>query len=530
MSVERFFVSERTLATRTGRRSLAGGNNTARKAILNRDYIDNVRCVNLFTNTITYVNSNNAVAFNAGSLNSSNINQGYFAISVGANAGQSNQSTNAIAIGSESGQFSQGSNAIAIGFEAGQFRQKQNAIAIGSKAGNSFQQDVAIAIGYRAGEILQKPSSVVIGREAGSNNFAVSGVAIGANSGKNTADDYAVSIGALSGANNHNTACVAVGYEASFSNAGDNCVAIGRRANFQGNASSFASNVCIGTKSQEYFAADNTIAVGYEAGNLQQKSFASSIGYQAGYNFQGQNSVAVGVQAGYYNQDNSSVAIGFQAGMTAQGSNCIAIGYRAGDISQHPNTVIINATTTALSSQAPNSIYINPIRQISDAARVGMLNYNSSTYEILNYNNAIKTFVIDHPIDKEKYLVHACLEGPEAGVYYRGKGEIAEDTSETIIYLPEYVKSFACDFTIHVAPLFEYDDFNEKSSQMKQFCQVSNMLEHSDVINGKYFVVSGVPCRFSWIVFAKRNEINVEPYKKDVVLKGDGPYTYIEHK
>ena len=35
-----------------------------------------------------------------------------------------------------------------------------------------------------------------------------------------------------------------------------------------------------------------------------------------------------------------------------------------------------------------------------------------------------KTFIIDHPIDKNKYLVHGCLEGPEFGVYYRGKSEI----------------------------------------------------------------------------------------------------------
>jgi hypothetical protein len=35
-----------------------------------------------------------------------------------------------------------------------------------------------------------------------------------------------------------------------------------------------------------------------------------------------------------------------------------------------------------------------------------------------------KTFIIEHPIDTSKYLIHACLEGPEAGVYYRGKATI----------------------------------------------------------------------------------------------------------
>ena len=33
---------------------------------------------------------------------------------------------------------------------------------------------------------------------------------------------------------------------------------------------------------------------------------------------------------------------------------------------------------------------------------------------------------------------------------------------------------------------------------------------------------------FYWIVYAERLKIEIEPDKKDVELKGDGPYTYIE--
>ena len=46
-----------------------------------------------------------------------------------------------------------------------------------------------------------------------------------------------------------------------------------------------------------------------------------------------------------------------------------------------------------------------------------------------------KSFIIDHPDDSSKYLVHVCLEGPEAAVYYRGKGEITNNNS-VVIYLP----------------------------------------------------------------------------------------------
>ena len=73
-----------------------------------------------------------------------------------------------------------------------------------------------------------------------------------------------------------------------------------------------------------------------------------------------------------------------------------------------------------------------------------------------------KTFVIEHPDDKDKYLVHSCLEGPEAGVYYRGSCEIDEfeftDDDNEIVYfkkikLPKYVKNLAKDLTVNVSPL-----------------------------------------------------------------------------
>ena len=46
-----------------------------------------------------------------------------------------------------------------------------------------------------------------------------------------------------------------------------------------------------------------------------------------------------------------------------------------------------------------------------------------------------KLFDIPHPIKENKRLVHACLEGPENGVYIRGRL-----TGENIIELPDYWK------------------------------------------------------------------------------------------
>lgn len=44
-----------------------------------------------------------------------------------------------------------------------------------------------------------------------------------------------------------------------------------------------------------------------------------------------------------------------------------------------------------------------------------------------------KSFVIDHPLYENKKLVYGCLEGPEHGVYFRGRLR-----NEKIIFLPEH--------------------------------------------------------------------------------------------
>lgn len=122
-----------------------------------------------------------------------------------------------------------------------------------------------------------------------------------------------------------------------------------------------------------------------------------------------------------------------------------------------------------------------------------------------------KSFVIDHPHDSSKYLVHVCLEGAEAGVYYRGVSEITDDISSTI-ELPNYVDGLATDFTIQLTPIYN------GSSLI--------VLNATEVTNNK-FTVYGKSCRFHWHVYGKRHDINVEPLKSSVNVRGDGPYLYL---
>ena len=121
-----------------------------------------------------------------------------------------------------------------------------------------------------------------------------------------------------------------------------------------------------------------------------------------------------------------------------------------------------------------------------------------------------KSFIIDHPTDANKYLVHVCLEGPEAGVYYRGVGEV-ENGISTVIVLPDYVANLATDFTVQLTAV--YDGIKVKTYN---FSEVEN----------NEFTVYGQNGKFHWLVIGKRHDIVVEPLKTDVELKGDGPYLW----
>lgn len=125
----------------------------------------------------------------------------------------------------------------------------------------------------------------------------------------------------------------------------------------------------------------------------------------------------------------------------------------------------------------------------------------------------LKSFVIDHPEDSGKHLVHVCLEGPEAGVYYRGTNEITDNVSSTI-QLPEYVRKLAYDFTIQITPIYQ-----DQGNHGKQL-QTSKVIDNC-------FTVYGENTEFFWFVQGKRCEIDVEPFKTDVILKGNGPYKWI---
>ena len=277
------------------------------------------------------------------------------------------------------------------------------------------------------------------------------------------------------------------------------------------------TSVAIGDTAGQSSQGSLSVAIGNQAGGFNQGTNAIAIGNLAGVTGQGNYATAIGHYAGRNNQGTEAVAIGRSAGGYTQGTNAIAIGQNAGTTNQDANSIVINATGNHVASAAASSTVIIPLR-LETVGTNRLMIYNTGTGE-LTYSSAntasSKTFVIDHPIDESKYLVHACLEGPESGVYYRGRGKIESGVCE--ITLPNYVNALAADFTVHITPVRAA----VKGTRM--------YVEVSDIDEKGQFITTGDDGIFSWIVYGSRSKINVEPNKSDVKVKGDGPYKWYEN-
>ena len=124
-------------------------------------------------------------------------------------------------------------------------------------------------------------------------------------------------------------------------------------------------------------------------------------------------------------------------------------------------------------------------------------------------SNDIKSFVINHPNRAGRYLVHGCLEGPEAGVYYRGRGN-----SMYPVRLPDYVPDMIKgEPTIQVTPIG-----NNQCLGVSEWNGTSNTFR----------VISDYPTDFYWTFTAMRLSVNTEPLQRDVDVHGEGPYKYIK--
>lgn len=138
--------------------------------------------------------------------------------------------------------------------------------------------------------------------------------------------------------------------------------------------------------------------------------------------------------------------------------------------------------------------------------------------------NVFKTFIIPHPQNPDKYLVHAALEGPEVAVFYRGTAQL--QNGQAVIQLPDYFEALtqAEGRTIQLTGLDGFDRLAVRSQ------------DGAKIVDGRFVVYSdnlASKQRFDWEVKARRHDSDglvVEPDRSEITVRGDGPYTYAEPK
>jgi hypothetical protein len=132
----------------------------------------------------------------------------------------------------------------------------------------------------------------------------------------------------------------------------------------------------------------------------------------------------------------------------------------------------------------------------------------------------VKNFTIQHPVYPGKYLVHACLEGATADVYYRGRSEIGIAREFVNIKLPDYYCHIVetGSSTIQLTPIgCPFAPIGGEIFELENIIRVC-----TDKI-----YLSKIP--FYWEIKGKRKgtDFKVEPEKDEVEVKQWGPYTYM---
>lgn len=146
---------------------------------------------------------------------------------------------------------------------------------------------------------------------------------------------------------------------------------------------------------------------------------------------------------------------------------------------------------------------------------------NSSFYIHMNSAGA-KTFVIDHPDEPNRLLVHSAIETPSNDVFYTGSAVLSG--GEVQINLPDYFESLTREEgrTVRLSNVNGFDRLTVK------------LVDGKPVKNGSFTVISNNTDsvqEFDWEVKAVRKDVDdliIEPDKSSLSVKGLGPYRYYE--
>ena len=130
-------------------------------------------------------------------------------------------------------------------------------------------------------------------------------------------------------------------------------------------------------------------------------------------------------------------------------------------------------------------------------------------------------------------MLHNNIHNANKSIFFTGKHNIdkinslndsydnkSDDNKSVDIYLADYVDHIATDFTINLTAKMSDNMYIPRFP-----CLIATR-----IIGGKFTVYSDItPCDFNYIVFGKRQTIEVEPMKALTCVKGDkdSPYKWI---
>ena len=184
----------------------------------------------------------------------------------------------------------------------------------------------------------------------------------------------------------------------------------------------------------------------YSSNTLTRDTVLSSSNSDAKLNLSGQSYVFIAYPAerSVYQDANDQVVVG-SSGIVIDAatppSTTSALYNLAG-------TLYFDGMSVAPTGPTNEILYYGPANKaVSDSSFVW--NSGSTTLTVNGHIAATtKSFLIDHPIKESGKLQHACLEGPENGVYYRGK------LDSNRIDLPDYWCNLVDkdSITVHLTP------------------------------------------------------------------------------
>jgi hypothetical protein len=204
----------------------------------------------------------------------------------------------------------------------------------------------------------------------------------------------------------------------------------------------------------------------------------------------------------------SNGTVGISAGGAGTGPPANGIELRAtGDIN-----LFTDDTITKLKLGSDGSVLLG-------GRNNGYVSIDSAGNLTLSNHGISKSFVIPHPVEPDdRWLVHACIEGPTADLLYRGEAEIWD--GEAVVELPGYFESASRTDgrQVQVTPVDE-----------------PYPVAASAIVDGRFTIRCDAPdgTRVSWLVTAIRADVTpfqVEPLRSDVIVHGQAPYLSITPK